>query len=761
MQPAPLENRAKDAFFGNTQPLLLQAIINGQQFSEIIRAEQLADGRLVLPESAWRAMRLRLVGEQISMSENRLGYAVESIMGARYSIDMRSLIVSITVPPEAFEDVVLHPGLTDHVPPRPVSPGFYLNYDLSATQTRDSSPYGALIEGIGFNGWGSGVLGFVARGAESSNEVLRTETYWQRDFPGEMATLVVGDAITSAGAWSRPARYAGLRWARDFGLQPGYITFPLPTISGSAALPSTIDLLINNQRTQSTTVTPGPFQLNNVPTITGAGEINLVVRDALGVERLITQRYYASPRLLAPGLKDFSFEVGALRENYLIQSSDYGAAFAAGSYRYGLTSTLTAEGRLEVQRERQAAGLELAGLIGNFAIGRVAVAHSSADQGDGSRVILGLERSSLAGGGSVQWERMSAQFSPFAQFPNEIRPRDRFVAGFGVRAPGNVALGINYIDQSEWGGARLQLASLNLGTSFAGNLYLGVFASQRLDKSESWSGGVTLVLPLGGQRNALANTRRDVSGKVFSTAEINQATPFGPGMGWRLRASDSPTQRLQAGATFNTNVGRFTAEANEGEGTNALRLGASGSLGWLEGLSFATRNIGYGSFAVVQVGDLPDVPVYRSYQLAALTNKDGRALVPGLLPYQKNQITVDPVELPFDVDIQAVAQTVIPYARSGSVVAFPIKRSRNALLTLKQPDGLPVPEGARVRLSSSARTFFVARDGEVYLQELGEKNKITVQWASGGCFIEFRLEKDSLAEPRLAPMLCADRGVSQ
>lgn len=761
LQANPADPGRADVFGSFARPLLLQVMINEQQFHDIVRAEQLGDGRLILPEDAWRAMRLRPLKEKIPMSENRFGYALEYLLGARYTLDLRSMIVTITAPPEAFENALLHPGLVDIPAPRSAPPGFYVNYDLSATHSQNAHPYGALIEGVGFNGWGSGVAGLLARGSDAIHEVLRTETYWQKDLPADMETVVLGDAITSAGAWSRPARYAGIRWARDFSLQPGYITFPMPTISGSAALPSTVDLLINSQRTQTTTVAPGPFQLTNIPAITGAGEINLIVRDALGVERLITQRYYASPRLLTHGLSDFSLEAGVLRRNYLMQSNDYGPGFAAGTWRYGLTQILTGEGRLEWQADRQAAGLEFSGLLGDFAVGRVALAYANGVRGGGNRTVFGLEHSGPIGGGSLQWERMTAQYSPFAEVANEIRPRERIVAGFGLRSFGNTSVGFNYVDQTEWAGEHLQLASINLGVSLAGNVYLGAYASRRLDKGDGWSGGLTLVIPLGGPRSASVNTRRDSNRNMVTTAEANQATPFGPGVGWRLRASDAPTQRLQAGATFNTNVGRFTAEANEGDNNNAVRLGASGSVGWLEGLSFATRNIGYGSFAVVRVGDLADVPVYRSHQWTATTNDQGLALVAGLLPYQKNQITIDPVELPLDVDIQGVSETIVPYARSGAVVEFPVKRSRNALLTLQRPDGTPVPEGARVELSSSKRQFFVARHGEVYLQGLNQLNEIHVQWLDGRCDLRFHLDNDRMIEPRLAPMICADRESTQ
>jgi len=118
---------------------------------------------------------------------------------------------------------------------------------------------------VAFNSLGSLVVNGVARGNNDQSELIRADTYVQKDLPGPMETLVMGDAIGSGGAWSRPARFGGIRWARNFSLQPGYITFPMPSLSGSAALPSTIDVLVNNQRRQSQNVEPGPFDLTNIP----------------------------------------------------------------------------------------------------------------------------------------------------------------------------------------------------------------------------------------------------------------------------------------------------------------------------------------------------------------------------------------------------------------------------------------------------------------------------------------------------------------
>ena len=207
-------------------------------------------------------------------------------------------------------------------------------------------------------------------------------------------------------------RFGGIRWARDFSLRPGYFTFPMPSISGSAALPSTVDVLVNNQRQQSQSVNAGPFAISSVPVVSGAGQVNVVVRDILGVETLVTQSYYTSPRLLAAGLSDFSFRsrFAASTGN---QSNDYGPAFTAGTWRQGFNDALTGEARLELQQHRQATGIEIAGLLGHLAVARAAAAYARSDSVHGGHYLLGMERRSLGGSGSLQWEYFDRDYTQF------------------------------------------------------------------------------------------------------------------------------------------------------------------------------------------------------------------------------------------------------------------------------------------------------------------------------------------------------------
>ncbi len=753
-----LENKNSHSKPGHgPQTLLLEVTINTQKLADVIRVEKFADGRLVLPIEAWSEARLRPVGEKLALPDGNQGYALDAVPGLQYKLDSGRLALDITAPAETFEANTLDDGRGGEAPPNKAPPGFYFNYNLTGTRSGDSSlSYGAFLEGVAFNGWGSLVTNGLMRGDDNQRQLIRTDTYWQKDLPGPMETLVMGDTIGSGGAWSRPARFGGIRWARNFSLRPGYFTFPMPSLSGSAALPSTIDVLVNNQRQQSQTVDPGPFAITNVPVVTGAGEVNLVVRDMLGVETLVTQSYYTSPTLLAAGLSDFSFESGLLRENYGSQSFDYGAAFAAGTWRQGFNDALTGETRLELQQHRQAAGIELAGLLGHFAVARAATAYARADGEQGGHYLLGLERRSLGGSGSLQGEHFDRGYVQFGALPNETRPRDRFTAGYGMPLFLGASAGVSYISQSSWDGDQFQLASANLGFSLPWNMYLNAYTSKQLDEDKGWSGGLNVILPLGSQRTVSASSTHDTDGRLTNALQASQSVSQGPGLGWRLRTSDDPSQQLQGGGTLNTNYGQLDADANLGKDGTALRLGANGSIGWLQGLPFATRNIGQGSFAVVKVGDIKDVPVYRSNQIAATTNSSGLALVPNLLPYQKNQITIEPGELPFDVEIKGVKEMALPYARSGMLVEFPVRRSRNALVVLHQPNGKPVPGGTRVTVSPSGQKFIVAKRGQVYLTDLTTDNRIAVQWRDGHCDLAITLPADGQAEPHIGPLTCGD-----
>ena len=228
-----------------------------------------------------------------------------------------------------------------------------LNYDAYAqtsglsrlslyTEQRYFSPSGV------FSNTGISYLGARANLADGTGRYIRYDTYWTHSDQDTMRTLRLGDTITSSLDWSRSIRIAGVQWGRNFSLRPDLVTFPVAAISASSVVPSSIALYINGVQQYSSTVPAGPFVVNQIPGITGAGQATIVTRDALGRSIATTVPLYVDTRLLARGLSSYSVEAGFVRRRFSVRSFDYDHAPAfSASGRYGLDDALTLEGHAE------------------------------------------------------------------------------------------------------------------------------------------------------------------------------------------------------------------------------------------------------------------------------------------------------------------------------------------------------------------------------------------------------------------------------
>lgn len=758
----------------DAQVWLVDVTVNGQRLKSLARFERLADGTFLLSAASWAEARLAQVHPPRVLGDGTPAFALNDVTSASWQLNPQTLQLEITAPAKAFVGSMLGmKGALAEPPPRP-DPGVLLNYDATAFQSQHSaSPHAGLaLEAVAFNKFGSLVTSGVVRHNGRQSEAYRLDTFWRYDLPHRMAAVVVGDNVGTSGGWSRPARYAGVRFGRDFSMRPGFVTQPQLTLTGEATLPSTVDILVDNARRSSQPVQPGPFDVTNVPMTSGAGEVNLVVRDLLGRETIVTQSYYLSPHLLAEGLSDYSFEAGWLRRGYGADYSYDKDPFGAITWGQGLSPSLTGEIRLEVQPDRQAAGVDLNGLLGHWAAARVAVATSTRKLEEGGTetgqiLKLGLERMAGGRGISLQYERASQGFAPFGEaqvtpfgMANVLgqRPRETIFVGVGGTIVSGLNAGMDYVHRQRWSGETVKVLGGSLSWSVWRKARFQLSLAKRLDDERDWRASISINMPLGNGVNTSSRVERYSDGTTGATVAAQRNRPSGPGLGWNIEAAHQDSLRARGGLQYNTNASEWAADASTGQdGDWALRLSGRGSVGWLAGVPFASRPAGQTSFAVVEVGGVPGVPVKRSNNVVAYTNKDGKAFVPGLLPWQHNQIEIDPVDLPLDIEINEVVKSVTPYPRSGSLVQFDLRRSRQALVTLVQPNGQHVPVGARVRLLPDGPEFITGRRGKVWLSGLARARQTAqVRWNSvGGCSVTLDVPESSDGTPGLlGPLTC-------
>ena len=172
------------------------------------------------------------------------------------------------------------------------------------------------------------------------------------------------------------------------------LTSPRPEISGESALPSTVELYVDNLLRMRREVPSGPFTIQDLPVLNGQGDARLVVRDILGREQVITQPFFTSSRLLKQGLQNYSYELGFVRRNFGIDSNNYGRLMAVGTHRLGFTKQFTGEIHGELLGNQQSVGLGgvLLSPFGGVLSGSLAMSHSK--KGVGGLLGFGFQRQS-------------------------------------------------------------------------------------------------------------------------------------------------------------------------------------------------------------------------------------------------------------------------------------------------------------------------------------------------------------------------------
>lgn len=624
----------------------------------------------------------------------------------------------------------------------------FLNYDVSLDY-QDRLRGSGFIEAGMSDDWGLVATTTAFGQGLGKGGAVRLESYYMRDDPSGLTRLVVGDTITAAPDWLRQVRFGGVRFGTEFSLQPDLVTFPTPAFAGRTAVPSNVELLVNNASRYQGQVDQGPFSINQAPLVTGAGDVTIVLRDALGVERRVRTSYYVSPRLLSRGLAAWSLEAGYERRDYGIRSFDYRNPFVAGSYRRGLTQWLTIDGRAELSGDVRmvGAGATLVWApVGEFGL---SVAGSQGRDGQGGLYRVFYSHVAPRWNVAISYQRASGRFDQ----PGIDRDQDRIVkqvqaaAGLSLGRGGSVALGWTDLRYSDGNGAKL--ASANYSLSLGGRAFLNLYAirSDMSDAGRQTLFGLGLTVPLGQRSSAyLQVDRRN------QLAELRQTPAMEGGWGYRLTAGTGDSDRQQAEVRWRGNVGEMSLEAARQGGDEGVRFLASGGLLLAGGGVHATRRI-EGGFGVVEVPGQADVRIYQENRLVTRTDADGMAIIPDLRPYEANRLSLAPSDLPLDTQMPDDRMIVVPRYRGAVNARFPIKRSNPATIIVTTADGQLIELGSNVVASDGSR-LFVGQQGEIFLPHFNAGMTLTIDTAQGHCRAALPAIETGETLPRIGPIVC-------
>ena len=751
----PSASLAEDATL-TAEEVFLDVLVNEQRKGTVIILRK--DDRLFVGARDLQLWRMRLPNTNPLTFYGEDYYALDGLAGLTFKFDPSTQMLAVQVPPRLFEATFLNAQEIDFSALSPPSPGGFINYRVSANHAEGLTNSTGMLDLVGFGGWGSAQTRILGLDLNKQARAIRLESTWTRDEPMQLTRLRFGDTISGASSWGGAVRFGGIQWATDFSLQPDFVTFPLPGISGEAALPSTVELYVDNLLRMRRDVPSGPFSIQDLPVINGQGDAILVVRDIMGNEQVITQPFMTSSRVLKQGLQDYSYELGFLRRNFGVDSNNYGRPMAVGTHRLGFSKHFTGEIHGELLGNQQSVGLGgvLLSPVAGVLAGSLAMSHSK--KGIGGLLGLGFQRQSGSFSIGANTQLASQNFTKLGLQPEKIAPRH--ISQMIVKMASSVygAFALNYTQQAfrELEEHRSISGTYARKVGSLGNLRASVTRYLNGEAKTVFGLNFSMNLELGNRTSANINMSAN-TGHKNANLQLNQRMPARGGFGYRLVPGLGDSDRREAEVSLQNGVGNYSLAAAQSQGQTAFRGSASGGVAFLGGSSFFSRSI-TDSFAVVQVPGYPGVGIYADNQLSTRTNAKGNALLTSLRPYQKNSVRIEQSDIPLDAQIDTLKLDAVPYFRSGLVLKFPVKRSRGALLSVVLDNGEPLPTGAQVEIINENilenELFPTGMRGEVYLTGLAMNNRLRAIWREQSCEFALPFPETTDPLPHLGTYIC-------
>ncbi len=721
--------------------LILSVWINGSQPREtgqreifvfrkahqiFVTRNTLEQWQLIVPQEASFILR-----------DNMEWVALDECPGVAFTLreDTQELVIEAS--PHSFHHVLSRYG-QPAVTRSPIErgTGLFLNYDLNFDRM-DKTNFSGFFDLNAYGKWGLLNHRFLRRGF-GDNALIRLETSLIHDLPDRMQTIQFGDAQTTPGSWGRSVYFGGVQWRTNFSTQPDLILFPLPSIRGEAIAPSTAELYINNVLRWTQPVSPGPFEIQNPPLVSGPGQATLVVQDMLGRQVVTTQSYFSTPLLLRPGLTEFSLSAGKIRTAMGTPQDRYGRSFFSGFYRRGLNNRLTTELRNETAGSLFVNGITMTAILAGPLIGKAGVVQSTGNQLQGQMFIGGLEIQTRRFTAGLHTDRSTSGFRQLGLDMYRLPPRKQDRAFFGFSLFRRDNLTFSYFRQD--GDVRLSHFTAAFSLTLNQRLFWTTSLSNTLTGSRQKSLMTGLVYHIGNRTSVMPSVRH-TGGRTDPQVQIQKNRTFGPGIGYRIFGTTGEQSRVSAEVSAGNRHQDFQFAIAEGKTGTYYRAGMQGAIILTPQKALITRRID-DSFAIVKVGNYPGIRVYADHQSIGVTDKKGVVIVPRMLSYQENRISFDPDNLPLDASLERIETRIRPARRNGVLVDFQVTQSHSALIRFQTEAGSPLPRGAQGEVLFTHESFFIGKDGLGYLTTLerGKQSQIKISLPDGEyCVTEITL----------------------
>ncbi|MCR3970914.1 fimbrial biogenesis outer membrane usher protein [Aeromonas veronii] len=654
-------------------------------------------------------------------------------------------------------------------------------YTMSSMGRRYDSAFVGLNAGLNVGAWQLRHNGNFSWTQDSGGKYNKANTFIQRDIPSIGGRIIAGESNTRGDIFDSLS-YRGVELRDVEQMLPQSERGFAPEVRGIARTNAKVTVSQNGLVIRETTVTPGPFYIDDLYPNGYGGDLDVTVTEADGSIQQFSVPYASTNQMLRPGAHNYDVVIGEFRD---FGSNNQHPLYEL-TYKRGLTNTFTGYGG--VQSSNADYYSMLLGTAVSLPIGALAFDVSQSQTSFSRENSLGKHLSGQSyrfSYSKILTETNSSltlaayrystagylDFSSAMQMMDEVnngrdpqniyRPKNRFSLGLSQGLPGNLGqlhltgYTQNYWDNDAGSDIQYQLGYNNSINSVSWGVNAGRVRNGSGDMETTFMLNVSMPLTMADHSytpNLSASLSRDGSGNhteqigISGTAGKEHQYTYGATVA--SSGNGSNTSATLSGM-HRSSYSNLSASVGKGNGYSSASMGANGTLiAWSDGAVLTPYNSD--TFAVVEAEGASGASVgnYNGVKVDSF----GHAAVPYLNPYEINEIHLDPKGARKGVELENSRQRVAPLAGAVVKLNYATKVGYPLLVDLKQSD-IEIPFGSEVTDAQGNNVGFVGQGGKFYAQAKEENGMLFVQWGAGAkerCGVKYSLPSKTLKNYELA-----------
>jgi outer membrane usher protein len=640
-------------------------------------------------------------------------------------------------------------------------------YHTAGSGTQSTQSYLGLNAGVNIGAWHFRHQSSVSQQTGQGTHFDNIATYVQHDIAALKSQVTLGDGYTTGDVFDS-VQFRGAQIATDDRMLPESLRGYAPVVRGTAESNARVTIRQNNQVIYETSVSPGPFEINDLYATGYGGNLDVTVTEADGRTKTFTVPYASVAQSLRPGTTRFSVTAGQLRNDALETKPN----FAQFTLQRGLTNLVTAYGGGVAANGYVAAdvGAALNTKFGAFSADVTAaqtqvpnqstmrgtslrIGYSKFIDPTGTNISVAAYRYSTAGFMSLTDAASVRDLAMHGGDTNSVyRQRNRFQLSVNQNFKDHGTVFLSASAQQYWNhdGSDMFYQAGYTNSFKYGTYSITAGRTRNADGSMSNQFMLSTTMPLGHSQHApLMSTNLSSSGgstnlQANVSGSLGDANQYSyNAYGTYGSASGSSSANTGVSGAWRAPYAQMTASASAGSGSSQVSAGISGTVVAHPGGVTFSQTVG-DTFGIVEAPGAAGASVTSAPGVKL--NGRGYAVVPYLTPYGMNVVDIDPKGTSTDVEFESTSEQAVP--RLGSVVMIKYKTvsGRAALIRAPQLGDKALPFGADVVDGNGHNVGVVAQDSRIFARGLEDKGSLFVKWGSAAseeCRIDYVLPKST------------------